>query len=84
MNGFVVLIIRTFDDEPIGLFATRAEAVAFADRCWASGDDAHGGPKTRRGELGRPGVVSRVIGLDIVEFRDGRPVPGEKSLTPTP
>jgi hypothetical protein len=85
-RGFLLMLRRTFDSEPLGFFADREAAEAEA-RSMLEGYDprapAKGQPERGRGELGPPGVVSRVIGLEVIPFVDGRPsASGRSRFTP--
>lgn len=72
MTAFLVLAELSFSSRPLRLCQTRQEALDFIKGIrWA---DAHPGPKTKRGELGPPGLRDRLQWVGIVEFdQDGLP-----------
>jgi hypothetical protein len=74
MNGFLVVLECYFDTKPVRLFATRAEAVAFARRVRESGEDPH---PTKPGCLGSPGLREVLLAVSVIEFVGG--APGKKT-----
>lgn len=66
MNGFLVVLVHTMDDLPVGLFATRQEAVEYAD--------AHPEMPTEAELDVFPTDCSTPCNLSVVEFRGGMPV----------
>lgn len=75
MNGFLVLLKYTFHDDPIRLCATHPEAVVMCQSVLHT--DRDDGPPRGVGELGPPAIVSRLVGIGIVEFRNGIAQPFE-------
>jgi hypothetical protein len=78
-TGHLVLVRRTFDDEPVALFATRVEAIRFAAGLLIGEGDW---PPTYRESAGSPslalrppGLMSRVQAVGVVSFKTGQPTP---------
>ena len=69
MNGFLVVVVRSFSNLPVRLFATREGAEEYVKGCRASEESDR--PKRGHGEHGPPGILDRVIGMQILEFVGG-------------
>lgn len=81
-SGFLLMLVRSFDRMPLGFFSDRAAAESYARSVVAACDPmapASGAPKVGPGELGPPGIVSRVMGVALVPFVDGNPVADGRS-----
>ncbi len=73
---FLLMLIRAFDSEPLEMIADRTAAEARACEIlsgYARDLPALGEPEKGPGELGPMGLVSRVTGVTVIPFVDGKP-----------
>jgi hypothetical protein len=75
-SGFLLLLSRTFDSVPFGFYSDRSCAEEAARSMLAAYDPdapAKGQPRTGPGELGPPGLFSRVFGIVLIPYVGGLP-----------
>lgn len=75
MNGYLVTAVLAFDRRPLRLFATREEAIAFAERVRQVEATPPTKPGCLLGEAGTVFLEDRLYYVEVVPFANG--VPGE-------
>lgn len=73
MTGFLLLLRRSLDSEPLELHADRATAEARA-RAWIAGYDPRAPAAGWKPTNEQRGIRSIVLGIELVPFVGGRPV----------